>query len=134
MCASTERLSSPDPKAQAIAQRFARAWIEAGWHESEQFVSSTGPTQTEIERDHDFFVVHEFVIVGDARFTEAIGLSAEPGYEIPAFGLDVRRNVEDADLIQWTTGLFLVQEDDAWKVAGSTPRGHPSSSFTNCCA
>ena len=117
-CSSVERLSSADPEAQVVAEAVARAWIDGRGDEVRQYISRVGPGYAGIERDHDFFVAHEFVIVGPARFEEKVGLLSGPGYSIPVLGLDGRRNVEDAELIHWTIGVELVREDDSWKVVG----------------
>ena len=34
-------------------------------------------------------------------------------------GLEGQRNVDDADLIEWTIGIELIRENDSWKVAGA---------------
>ena len=117
-CASPSRLSAPDSQAKAVADAFARAWIEDGLDGVKPYLSSSGPAEEFIERDHDFFVAHRFVIVGRARFEERVGWLSGPGYEVAALGLEGQRNVDEADLIHWTIGIELVREDDSWKVAG----------------
>jgi hypothetical protein len=77
-----------------------------------------GRNPPDLHRDHDFFVVHRFVIVGRAQFDERVGLLSGPGYKVAALGLEGQRNVDEADLIHWTIGIELVREDDSWKVAG----------------
>jgi hypothetical protein len=119
-CASPSRLSAPDPQAQAVADAFARAWIEDGLDGVKPYLSSSGPAGEFIERDHEFFVTHKFVIIGRARFDERVGFLSGPGYEVAAIGLEGQRNLDDADLIEWTIGIELIRENDSWKVAGLT--------------
>jgi hypothetical protein len=102
-----------------VVEAFARAWIEDGLDAVKPYLSSSLSAEGKsIESDHDFFVAHRFVIVGRAQFDERVGWLSGPGYEVAALGLEGQRNVDGADLIHWTIGIALVQEDGSWKVAG----------------
>jgi len=98
-CASASRLTRPDAEAWTVADAFARGWIEDGLDGVKPYLASSGPADEFIERDHDFFVAHRFVIIGRARFDERVRLLSGPGYEVAALGLEGQRNVDEADLI-----------------------------------
>lgn len=88
----------------------------AGW--GKPYLSSSGPADEFIERDHDFFVAHRFVIIGRARFDERVG-SQVPDTRSPRSASRVNETSTRRDLIHWTIGIELVREDDSWKVAGA---------------
>lgn len=113
------KIDPPHAEAWTVADAFARGWIEDGLDGVKPYLASSGPADEFIERDHDFFVAHRFVIIGRARFDERVRLLSGPGYEVAALGLEGQRNVDEADLIHWTIGIELVREDDSWKVAGA---------------
>jgi hypothetical protein len=113
-----ELLDHDVPEAQEVAEAFAKATIETGWDEARAYLSSSGPMGEWVDRDHDFFVAHEFVITGRAQFDDRVGLLSGLGYKVPAQGLEGIRDLEDAVLIEWTIGVEVVEEDGSWKVIG----------------
>ena len=106
------------PEARDVAEAFATAMIETGWDEARGYLSSSGPDEEQVDLSHDFFVAHEFVIVGHAHFADEVGLLSGHGYQVPVQGLEGMRDLEDADLIEWTIGVELVEEGGSWKVFG----------------
>jgi hypothetical protein len=106
------------PEARDVAEAFATAMIETGWDEARAYLSSSGPDEEQVDLSHDFFVAHEFVIVGHAHFADEVGLLSGHGYQVPVQGLEGIRDLEDTDLIEWTIGVELVEEGGSWKVFG----------------
>jgi hypothetical protein len=83
---SNERALREDPEAREIAEAFAKAMIETGWDEARAYLSSSGPVEEHVDRSHDFFVSHEFVIAEHAQYSDKVGLLSGAGYRVPRPG------------------------------------------------
>jgi hypothetical protein len=105
-----EPLDHDVPEARATAEEFAVAWLQGSSAQAIGYVTqASGISLKDLDRERQFFDLHDFEIVGPARFarTTFMGL---PGYALPLVGLQGSHRLPHT--------LMLVMTDDAqgWKV------------------
>jgi hypothetical protein len=105
-----EPLDHDVPEARATAEELAVAWLQGSSAQAIGYVTqASGISLKDLDRERQFFDLHDFEIVGPARFarTTFMGL---PGYALPLVGLQGSHRLPHT--------LMLVMTDDAqgWKV------------------
>jgi hypothetical protein len=105
-----EPLDHDVPEARATAEEFAATWLRGSTVRAFGYAAQTSGISLELlARDRQYFVSHDFEIVGPARFARNTFMGM-PGYVLPLEGLQVSHRLPHT--------LVLVMTDDplGWKV------------------
>lgn len=105
-----EPLDHDVPEARATAEEFAATWLRGSTARALGYAAQTSGISLEwLDRDRQYFVSHDFEIVGPARFARNTFMGM-PGYVLPLEGLQVSHRLPHT--------LVLVMTDDplGWKV------------------
>jgi hypothetical protein len=105
-----EPLDHDVPEAKATAEEFAATWLRGSAARAFGYTGQTSGISLErLDRDRQYFVSHDFEIVGPARFARNTFMGM-PGYVLPLEGLQV------SHLLPHTLVLVMTDDGPGWKV------------------
>lgn len=105
-----EPLDHDVPEAKATAEEFAATWLHGSSAQAFRFVSATsGISVEDLEREREYFVSHDFEIVGSSRFVRNTFVG-QPGYALPMEGFQGSHRLPHT--------LVVVMDWQGWKVLG----------------
>jgi hypothetical protein len=105
-----EPLDHDVPEARATAGEFAAAWLQGSSAQAIGYVTqASGISLEDLVRERQFFVLHDFEIVGPARFARNTFMGL-PGYVLPLAGL------QGSNRLPHTLVLVMTDDGQGWKV------------------
>ena len=105
-----EPLDHDVPEARATAEEFAVTWLRGSTARAFGYTAQTSKISLEwLNRDRQYFVSHDFEIVGPARFAGNTFMGL-PGYVLPLEGLQLSHRLPH------TLVLVITDDPQGWKV------------------